>query len=56
MPEVHFELGGKEAIVHNALIHTAPDGNQNSGTVGLELLRKFNKVNINLRDMSLTVE
>ena len=56
MPGVPFELGGKEAIVHNALIHTAPDGNQNSGTVGLELLRKFNKVNINLRDMSLTVE
>ena len=56
MPEVSFEVGGKEAIVHNVLIHTAPDGNQHSGTVGLELLRKFNKVNINLRDMSLTVE
>ena len=56
MPEVPFELGGKEALVHNVLIHTTPDGNQHSGTVGLELLRKFNKVNINLRDMSLTVE
>ena len=56
MPEVPFEVDGKGAIVHNVLIHTTPDGNQHSGTVGLELLRKFNKVNINLRDMSLTVE
>ena len=56
MPEVSFEVDGKEAIVHNVLIHTAPDGNQQSGTVGLELLRKFHKVNINLRDMALTIE
>ena len=56
MPEVSFEVDGKEAIVHNVLIHTAPDGNQHSGTVGLELLRKFSNVNINLRDMTLMME
>lgn len=56
MPEVSFEVDGKEAIVHNVLIHTTPDGNQHSGTVGLELLRKFNKVNINLQDMVLAVK
>lgn len=56
MPEVSFEVDGKEALVHNVLIHTTPDGNQHSGTVGLELLRKFNKVNINLQNMTLTVE
>lgn len=56
MSEVSFELGGKEAIVNNVLIHTTPDGNQHSGTVGLELLRKFSKVNINLTDMTLNVK
>lgn len=56
MPEVSFEVDGKEAIVHNVLIHTTPDGNQHSGTVGLDLLRKFNKVNLNLRNMTLTVK
>ncbi len=56
MPEVSFEVGGKEAIVHNVLIHTTPDGNQHSGTICLELLRKFSKVNINLQHMTLTVE
>lgn len=56
MPEVSFEVVGKEAIVNNVLIHTTPDGNQHSGTAGLELLRKFNKVNINLTDMTLNVE
>ena len=29
---------------------------QHSGTVGLELLRKFSNVNINLRDMTLMME
>ncbi len=56
MPEVSFEVGGKETIVHNVLIRPTPDGNQHSGTVGLELLRKFNKVNINLLDMTLVIE
>ena len=54
MPEVSFKVDGKETIVHNVLIHTTPDGNQHSGTVGLEFLRKFNKVNINLQNMTLT--
>ena len=56
MPEVSFKVDGKETIVHNVLIHTTPDGNQHSGTVGLELLRKFNKVNINLQNMALAVK
>lgn len=56
MPEVIFDVDGKEALVHNVLIHTTPDGNQHSGTVGLEFLRKYNKVNINLQNMTLTVE
>lgn len=56
MPEVSFEVGGKGTVIHDVLIHTTPDGNQHSGTAGLELLRKFSKVNINLTDMTLNVE
>ena len=56
MPEASFKVDGKVAVVHNVLIHTTPEGNQHSGTIGLELLRKFNKVNLNLRNMTLTVE
>ncbi len=56
MPEVPFKVDGKEAIVHNVLIHTTPDDNQHSGTVGLELLRKFSKVNINLQNMALAIK
>ena len=56
MPEVTFEVNGKKALIHTVMIHTSPDGNQHSGTVGLELLRKFSNVNINLRDMTLMME
>ena len=56
MPEVSFKVGGKGTVIHDVLIHTTPDGNQHSGTVGLELLRKFSKVNINLQNMTLTVK
>lgn len=56
MPEVSFEVDGKVDTVHNVLVHPTPDGNQHSGTVGLELLRKFNKADINLKNMTLTVE
>ena len=56
MPEVTFEVNGKKALIHTVMIHTSLDGNQHSGTVGLELLRKFSNVNINLRDMTLMME
>ncbi len=56
MPEVTFVVNGKKALIHTVMIHTSPDGNQHSGTVGLELLRKFSNVNINLRDMTLMME
>ena len=48
--------GTAASLVSSVFLDENPDGNQHSGTVGLELLRKFSNVNINLRDMTLMME
>ena len=55
MPDATFNVGGENATVSDILVHTSPDGNPCSGTVGLGLLRQFRKAAINLKDMTLTV-
>ncbi len=55
MPDATFNVGGENATVPDILVHTSPDGNPYSGTVGLGLLRQFRKATINLKDMTLTV-
>ena len=55
MPDVTFNVAGKDAIVPNVLVYTSPDGNPTSGTVGLALLRHFRKVILDLKNMMLTV-